>query len=261
MGKLEKVIVLTVLFVTAVVLVVSMMVDDPLDTTRLAGTPDAGVRAAPTAPPEVVASPAPKAAPATATGTAPSTLLHTEANPTQPTPAPAAETPAPAPAPTASAVPPGSLLKTAEGLAPSFSDDMRFYTWRDGDTFRALATRYYGDAARVTLLRRVNEDRFDVTPGERVLIPVFDLDAPRAGAAGERPADDGSVAGPASKPVAAPVAAGGGRVHVVQEGESLWKIAKAELGTGSRWKEIFDANRDVLPDPEALHKGMKLRIP
>jgi nucleoid-associated protein YgaU len=41
----------------------------------------------------------------------------------------------------------------------------------------------------------------------------------------------------------------------------LWKIAKLELGDGGRWNEIFEANRDVLSKPEAVHTGLKLRIP
>lgn len=257
MGKLEKVIVLTVLFVTAVILVVSMTVDDPLDTSRLAGEG---------AVPAVAAKPAPEAAPAPApttaqpapTGTAPSILLSATATPIAPAPAPATvvETPKPA-----APMPAGMLLKTFDGLSPSFSGDLRFYTWREGDTFRELATRYYGDPSRVTLLRRVNEDRFDVAPGEKVLVPVYDLDAPRGDAlADAAPADGGAIRGPGAAATPASIAAGA-RVHVVKEGESLWKIAKAELGSGARWKEIFDANRDVLPDPEALRSGLKLRIP
>jgi nucleoid-associated protein YgaU len=38
-------------------------------------------------------------------------------------------------------------------------------------------------------------------------------------------------------------------------------IAKQELGNGARWKEIYDANRDQLSSPEALHTGIKLRLP
>ena len=53
----------------------------------------------------------------------------------------------------------------------------------------------------------------------------------------------------------------GKKLHVVASGESLWKIAKSELGDGNRWKEIYDANRDVLDKPESIRKGMRLRIP
>ena len=51
--------------------------------------------------------------------------------------------------------------------------------------------------------------------------------------------------------------------YVVQKGDSLWSIAaKPEIyGKASRWRQIFDANRDILKSPDSLHAGMKLRIP
>ena len=59
----------------------------------------------------------------------------------------------------------------------------------------------------------------------------------------------------------APAASGGGKVHVVKEGESLWKIAKLELGNGANWNKIYEANKDIMKSPEALKTGMKLKIP
>jgi len=48
----------------------------------------------------------------------------------------------------------------------------------------------------------------------------------------------------------------------VRPGDSLWAIAKRELGDGSRWREIYEANRDVIgPDPNVIQVGMTLRIP
>ena len=41
----------------------------------------------------------------------------------------------------------------------------------------------------------------------------------------------------------------------------LARRAKEELGNGGRWKEIYDLNKDKLQTPEAVHKGLELRIP
>lgn len=51
--------------------------------------------------------------------------------------------------------------------------------------------------------------------------------------------------------------------YVVQKGESLWSIAaKPEVyGKATRWRRIFDANRDVLKSPDRLRPGMTLKIP
>ena len=52
-------------------------------------------------------------------------------------------------------------------------------------------------------------------------------------------------------------------VYVVQKGDSLWTIAaKPEIyGKATRWRRIFDANRDLLKSPERLRAGMTLKIP
>ena len=123
-----------------------------------------------------------------------------------------------------------------------------------------------GHATKLALLRRSNEGRKNVQPGEKILVPVFDLDA-TPGVVAKAPSKAGAV-----KPVTADakvtkanepakVATGGGKLHVVKEGESLWKIAKAELGSGALWEKIYQANKDVMKSPEALKTGMKLKIP
>lgn len=51
--------------------------------------------------------------------------------------------------------------------------------------------------------------------------------------------------------------------YVVQKGDSLWSIAaKPEIyGKASRWRRLFDANRTLLKDPDALRAGMTINIP
>ncbi|GAA3471587.1 LysM peptidoglycan-binding domain-containing protein [Nonomuraea roseola] len=47
----------------------------------------------------------------------------------------------------------------------------------------------------------------------------------------------------------------------VNEG-SLWEVAQKVWGDGSRWREIYDANRDLIgPDPKVLRVGQVLSIP
>ncbi len=49
--------------------------------------------------------------------------------------------------------------------------------------------------------------------------------------------------------------------HEVTKGETLWKIAERYYGDGSLYPKIFDANKDVLKDPNLIRVGQKLRIP
>lgn len=49
--------------------------------------------------------------------------------------------------------------------------------------------------------------------------------------------------------------------HTVQPGETLMAIARAELGSGARWKEIYELNRDKLASPDQVKAGMVLVMP
>ena len=49
--------------------------------------------------------------------------------------------------------------------------------------------------------------------------------------------------------------------YTVQNGDSLWKIAQDKLGSGQRWDEIYEANKDTIRNPELIHVGQVLSIP
>ena len=49
--------------------------------------------------------------------------------------------------------------------------------------------------------------------------------------------------------------------YVVQSGDSLWRIAEGEYGSGTQWELIFEANRDIVADPRRIFPDQELRIP
>ncbi len=51
------------------------------------------------------------------------------------------------------------------------------------------------------------------------------------------------------------------RTHKIVDGDTLPALAARYLGSASRAKEIFNANRDVLLDPNLLPIGAELKIP
>lgn len=51
------------------------------------------------------------------------------------------------------------------------------------------------------------------------------------------------------------------KVGTVRDGGTLWSIAKMFYGNGQHWDKIYDANRDVLKDPNTIQDGMTLTIP
>ena len=51
------------------------------------------------------------------------------------------------------------------------------------------------------------------------------------------------------------------KVYEVQPGDSLSKIAKREYGDANKWHQIFEANQNILKDPNKIFPGQKLTIP
>lgn len=49
--------------------------------------------------------------------------------------------------------------------------------------------------------------------------------------------------------------------HEVVSGDTLSKIARQYYGDPSLYTKIFEANRDVLKNPDLIKVGQKLRIP
>ena len=49
--------------------------------------------------------------------------------------------------------------------------------------------------------------------------------------------------------------------YVVRKGDTLSKIAEQFYGDPTLYPRIFDANRDVLVDPNRIKPGQRLRIP
>ena len=51
------------------------------------------------------------------------------------------------------------------------------------------------------------------------------------------------------------------RSYTVKSGDSLSRIAERELGDGSKWRAIYDANRDAIKDPDLIYPGQVLNLP
>ncbi len=44
-------------------------------------------------------------------------------------------------------------------------------------------------------------------------------------------------------------------------GDSLSAIAQKVLGNGARWKDVFNANKEKIADPNLIHPGMVIKVP
>lgn len=54
---------------------------------------------------------------------------------------------------------------------------------------------------------------------------------------------------------------GGGNVHTVAKGDTLYSLARRYYGADARWRDIYNANRGKLRSPDAIQIGMQLVIP
>lgn len=69
-----------------------------------------------------------------------------------------------------------------------------------------------------------------------------------------------STATPA-EPETTLIPAAGVQTHVVKKGETLFKLSRKYYGTDRRWREIWEANQNRVPNPDKLPVGIKLIIP
>lgn len=49
--------------------------------------------------------------------------------------------------------------------------------------------------------------------------------------------------------------------YTVKSGDCLWNIAKKQLGDGSRWKEIYELNKDKITNPNLIYPNQSLTMP
>lgn len=52
-----------------------------------------------------------------------------------------------------------------------------------------------------------------------------------------------------------------GRTYTVRKGDTLYSLARRFYNDERRWRDIWQANRDKLPDPNRLAVGMTLVLP
>lgn len=164
-----------------------------------------------------------------------------------------------------------TIVPPAAPSKPYSSGSMSRYTIQEGDSIYRIAVTQYGDGTLWARLREFNPGKIgdegelrdgvvielpprDVLLGQAVLPPPGMKPAPQSTPRRESPSKADS---PQKRDGNAP----GFTVYVVQRGDDLGTVAKKTLGSVKRWREIAAANKDVLPDPDVLSEGLKLRIP
>jgi len=132
------------------------------------------------------------------------------------------------------AAPPAAIEAEVKAAAPFDVAEPRdeaqylYHRVSSPTTVEAVAVSLYGNAARLRLILSANPG---LKAGGDALAAEVELRAPRFA------------------------------VYEVKAGDTLGKIAAAELGAEEVYPRILDANKELLPTPEDLAPGMKLKIP
>jgi nucleoid-associated protein YgaU len=136
----------------------------------------------------------------------------------------------------------------ARQAQPAPATGQRTYKIVEGDTVSKLAGRFMGGntkANRDAIIRAnpsLQRNPDVVVVGQTYVIPA--------------------TATPAARPAAAPVAsADRGYSYVVKPNDSLWGIARNQLGNTGAVAAIKELNKDLLKGGDIVQPGMRLRLP
>jgi nucleoid-associated protein YgaU len=120
-----------------------------------------------------------------------------------------------------------------------------------GDTFSSLAKTYYGDVKYAEFLMKSNPQIADprrMAVGALVRIPP-------------RPQDD-ALGTPSTTTTPRRTAVDARRTYRVRPGDSFYAIARDMLGDSSRWKELFELNKQLVHgDPTRLRVDQVIVLP
>jgi nucleoid-associated protein YgaU len=118
---------------------------------------------------------------------------------------------------------------------------------KPGDTLSGLAERHLGSSKRWRELLNANRKTLNrpgrLQAGMKLVLPTS------AATSGPPPVTPRVVPSNAKNP------------YKIQPGDNLTRIAESQLGDGSRWHDIFAANRDRLANADTLRVGQEILMP
>jgi nucleoid-associated protein YgaU len=133
------------------------------------------------------------------------------------------------------------------------------YTVEKGDTLTAIAARVYGTRSKrvIDAIFEVNTSLLsspdELRVGQVIALPRIEGLAAPAEETTPAPAEEPKP--PAADPPPEH------RPYQVRKGDAYVTIAREQLGSAGRWKEIAELNKDIFPDPSKIRHGVRIRLP
>ncbi|AQT70119.1 LysM domain/BON superfamily protein [Anaerohalosphaera lusitana] len=153
-----------------------------------------------------------------------------------------------------------------------------YYVVRPGDNLAEIAKKFYGPEKgnKHENVKRIYEANKQTLPspdkiksGQKLLIPALSVtqrapknvkDAQKMGLF-EKIASIPDAWKKAGRNESRPEPPRQNRVYVVQPKDTLWNIAAKYLGSGHKYRQIVELNKDKLSDPGDIEEGMRLTLP
>ncbi|MEM7229456.1 MAG: LysM peptidoglycan-binding domain-containing protein [Planctomycetota bacterium] len=134
--------------------------------------------------------------------------------------------------------------------------DATLHDVRSNENLTTICDLYYGDTSLVQRLAEYNglANPNMLRVGHRLRVParsVLITGQHRTSVSPPLPRERTSSPPPAPKT----------RTYVVQSNDTLSEIAQRELGSAKRWRELYDANKSVIKNPDRLIVGATLKLP
>jgi len=139
------------------------------------------------------------------------------------------------------------------------------YTVASGDSLSKIARSFYGSGSRTVINAIFDANRAVLPSVDKLraglnitLPPVAGFDGPRNAPAHRAPASPAAGQGIQHQEGAEP---GNTRWYEIQKNDRYAKIAREQLGDESRWREIFELNKDKFPKPDMIRPGVRIKLP
>jgi len=159
--------------------------------------------------------------------------------------------------------PPGVL--SAESARQRADQRDLQYTVVSGDSLSKIARLFYGTGSR-TVVNAIFDANRAVLPGVdqlraglKITLPtVAGIDGPRGVSAHPAPPSPAAGQNVHRREESGPRDT---RWYEIQKNDRYAKIAREQLGDESRWREIFELNKDKFPKPDMIRPGVRIKLP
>jgi nucleoid-associated protein YgaU len=161
---------------------------------------------------------------------------------------------------------PPSTASRGASAAPQSPQTEQAYTIAPNDSFWTIAQAVYGSGGYFKALEAYNAPRFpnssQLAVGATIALPPASVLEQKFPDLCPKPRQSPAARGTMLQASTRLTGGTQGRIYTVQRGDTLFDIARYELGKAARWSEIYELNRDRLGnDFDFLAPGMELILP